>query len=376
MHDLLLTRNGVSAPASHPLRVAVERHRTRLHAELTRARVQRGFSTLEELRRHLNDKKVTRPRWVRINTLKTTLAEQLQTTFSEYESLARPEDVVNATKSLYIDQNVPSLLAIPLTVDIIKTRAYQEGLIILQDKASCFPAHLLDPDTTDICLDACAAPGNKTTHLAAILCEKGADSVIYACDRDRERSKLLQSMVEKAGADAYVKLLAGQDFLGIDPTMQPWCNVNALLLDPSCSGSGIIGRGEPTEQGQNKEHERLEALSKFQLRLLRHAFGFPKARKITYSTCSVHAQENEDVVVKALAHSDDEELGWRIVRREEQIEGMRAWPLRGDPAFPTQLSEACIRCRKDSPEGTQGFFVAAFSRDELEHLQEWEGFPD
>jgi putative methyltransferase len=63
--------------------------------------------------------------------------------------------------------------------------------------------------------------------------------------------------------------------------------------------------GEVTAVNSEDELKaRIEALSKFQLELLLHAFKFPAARKITYSTCSIHAGENELVVQKALEHPD------------------------------------------------------------------------
>ncbi|MCJ1429369.1 hypothetical protein MMC29_007283 [Sticta canariensis] len=54
VHDLLLTKNGVAAPESNPLRLAVTRHKARLHAELTKARVKRGFSSIRDLGARVN----------------------------------------------------------------------------------------------------------------------------------------------------------------------------------------------------------------------------------------------------------------------------------------------------------------------------------
>lgn len=320
----------------------------------------------------------------------------------------------------YLDQHIPNLIALPDFVNLSNTSAYRDGSIILQDKASCFPAYLLDhsPDDGD-CLDACAAPGNKTTHVAALMHERGTQTgkpKIWACERDRERAVTLQSMVNSAGADELVTIKAGQDFLRLNPEASPWKNVGSLLLDPSCSGSGIVGRDgsigtvlpskregqvtrrmfkkrklgkapKPTqavvetkeelqglaEETESQLHSRLEALSAFQLRLLLHAFRFPTARKITYSTCSIYAEENEHVVFKALNSEEARVRGWKILFRVDQISGMKAWPIRGDIVGAAQLSrevdvstdqvaEACIRCEKGTREGTQGFFVAAFQR--------------
>jgi 25S rRNA (cytosine2278-C5)-methyltransferase len=67
------------------------------------------------------------------------------------------------------------LLAFHPGVTFHEDAAYQGGKLILQDKASCFPALVLSPDTDDsvVALDATSAPGNKTTHLSAIMEGKG-----------------------------------------------------------------------------------------------------------------------------------------------------------------------------------------------------------
>jgi putative methyltransferase len=457
VHDYLLARKGLAAPVSHPLRLAVEKHKARLQAEFTKARLKRGFSTTEAFRTYVNkgqseldslsptlrqnpslteSKNWLHPRWVRVNTLKTSLEEQLKSTFSGYRlvdslSVFLEEDcLLDLPKALHVDVHVPDLIALAPTTDISAIAAYKDGSLIVQDKASCFPAYLLDPQPEDgHIVDACAAPGNKTTHLAALIKSRdtsGRRPRIWACERDKVRAVTLHKMVAAAKAGDLVEIRAGQDFLQVDPQKEPWCDVGALLLDPSCSGSGIIGRDihqrialasrdtkvvqptaskkrkrkvpvkpdseevfdvpeeVPLQQADNHEalKSRLQALSKFQTKLLLHAFCFPKARKITYSTCSVHAEENEEVVTAALASPIAKTNGWRLLPRAEQVQGMRNWDVRGDfmsCGGDTEVAEACIRCNKGTKEGTQGFFVAAFVRsleDQRVYEDEWSGIED
>lgn len=452
MHDLLLSKSGIAAPASHPLRAAVTKHKARLSAELTKIRVRKGFRGLDELRLHLTHNaepqfddglsEVTalseskrhwpHPRWVRINTLKTTLADQLGTTFAEHTKAGSLNEVLLAkpdSKILCEDDHIPNLIALPPGADLIKLAAYRNGMIILQDKASCFPACLLDPQAEDgDFVDACAAPGNKTTHLAALLqrrCQDVPKARIWACERDKARSDILTQMVNLAGCQNTVTIKAGHDFLRLDPEKAPWKDVGSLLLDPSCSGSGIVGRDETlavtlpdpgtnlkipmkgrkrkcggkidvnadTSNDTRKEREqepghtndtslhfpaRLKALSAFQLQLLLHAFRFPSAKRISYSTCSIYAEENEHVIITALQLPVAKQHHWRLLRRDEQVAGMQSWSVRGDagachqgiedtPMAEDEIAEACIRCRAGTAEGTQGFFVAAFVRDHLGH---------
>lgn len=422
VHDLLLSKRGIALPADHGLRRSVERHRNSLTAELTRARLRRKASSLDALRSQVEDEFSTKhgvkhPRWLRINTLKSTLEHELSTTLKD---LARARDVAHVTAnpapSLYIDEHIPNLIAVPPTVWITKTRAYKSGAIVLQDKASCFPAYLLDPHVEDgDIIDACAAPGNKTTHLAAIIGSYRPESkdgwqTLYAFEKDEIRFRTLEKMVKLSGVPGSVRMSFKRDFLGIDPESGLFRNVGALLLDPSCSGSGIVGRDHmpplhlPDSYGANPEMRRkpppirkrkrtdeeaeetplelrlaseqplsskevsmrLEALSSFQLALVLHAFKFPAAHKVTYSTCSVYAEENEEVVLKAL-HSDiAKERGWRLLSRQRQVRGLREWPVRGSVEASKgdhEVADACIRCYEGDGRGTMGFFVAAFYRD-------------
>lgn len=105
----------------------------------------------------------------------------------------------NKKAGYLIDVNVPNVLAFhrsyPVTVTF--SQEYVSGAIILQDKASCIPATLLDVPVGATVLDACAAPGNKTTQLAAGVGTKGT---VFAVEKDSKRAITLQTMVDKAGA--------------------------------------------------------------------------------------------------------------------------------------------------------------------------------
>ncbi|KAF3012154.1 hypothetical protein E8E14_004073 [Neopestalotiopsis sp. 37M] len=427
VHDLLLSKGGVALPASHGLRLCVERHKTRLSAELTRVRLRRKAASVDALRVQVEtayaEASPRYPRWIRVNALKTTLDHQLNTTFKDFTRVNAIGEVASAIgHNLYIDEHVPNLVAVSPGFEVLKTSAYKSGAIILQDKASCFPAYLLDPQLEDgHVIDSCAAPGNKTTHLAAILSSRtpvpeGEPPKVFAFERNGHRAKTLQTMVTLAGGDDIIDITPKQDFLRVDPDARLYRDVGCLLLDPSCSGSGIVdreglppihlpgpnGSAEPKSgKNQNRKRKRkaddetssgadeqimvdddgkqtvitseqellsrLDQLSSFQLILLQHAFKFPSAKRITYSTCSIHAQENEEVVVKALQSDIARARGWRILTRDQQVSGMKDWPVRGsvDAAHGNEtIADACIRTYRDDGRGVMGFFVAAFIRDE------------
>ncbi|EGX94111.1 NOL1/NOP2/Sun domain family [Cordyceps militaris CM01] len=440
-HDLLLAKGGVALPKTHGLRVTIEKHKARLTSELTRARLRRKAPTMEALKEQVDraaaGEEAQIPRWVRINSIKTTIEDQLKTTFKGYDQVTTIQEVLAPSttptgvkqRRILIDPHIPNLVAITHGIDLSKTEAYLSGKIIFQDKASCFPAYLLDPlpEDGDI-VDGCAAPGNKTTHLAAICHARRPDfetsdaQKIFAFEKDKRRSQTLTKMVKIAGSQGWTRVGFGQDFCQVDPTGTQFAKVGALLLDPSCSGSGIVGRdtmpelhvpeaspalasgkmdkakgkatdgkeelskkrklddieahqnsvmiddeGNETVVDSEKDLEaRLQALSGFQLKILLHALTFPAAKKVTYSTCSIHSQENEDVVMKVLGSDLAQRRGWRIMRRSEQIRGMRDWPVRGlseSCGGDSEVADACIRSYKGDGHGVMGFFVAGFVRD-------------
>lgn len=425
-HDLLLSKSArIALPATHGLSLSLSRHRARLASELTRARLRRGHPTLASLRAEIDAAAAgpPHPRWVRVNAVRTTLDEQLATTFAGWEVVPSVSDVLDPAnagrKVLCLDGNVPNLVALaPGNGEwIVRSKAYKEGWVVLQDKASCFPACLLDPRGEGDVVDACAAPGNKTTHLAGILAERGAEgSRVFAFEKDRRRAEVLEGMVGKAGAEGTVVVNKGVDFLKVDPGEKRYRRVGGLLLDPSCSGSGIVGRDEMPElvlpeavgagapaaaaaTGKKRKRnpadktekpppppmvlvdddgdtttltseaalqERIRSLAAFQLALLQHAMKFPAATRITYSTCSVYAGENEHVVVAALASDVARQRGWRILKRADQVRGMREWDVRGDKGAcdgDEDVAEGCIRTYRDDGRGVMGFFVAGFVRD-------------
>ncbi|KAH6644481.1 S-adenosyl-L-methionine-dependent methyltransferase [Boeremia exigua] len=444
-HDLLLSKSGVAAHKDHVLRLAIERHKARLSAAFTKARISYKFPTLEAFREAINagdldpddseeGEKSRHPRWVRVNTIKSSLQAQMDSTFKGYEKVDTIGEILRArgSKKIYFeDPNIPNLLALPSRINLTKTPGYVKGEIIFQDKASCFPAYLLDLQEGDgDVIDGCAAPGNKTTHAAAIVSSQnaGRERKVIAFERDKGRTEILKKMVKLAGADSIVTVKGSSDFIAAKPNSPDYESVGAILLDPSCSGTGIVGRddaiklhlpspsatlADPPKSSKSKKRkrdtksapetpeanpeltldlddtaheevpldatdklaERLAALSSFQLHILTHAMRFRAARKITYSTCSIHFEENEGVVLQALATSVARERGWRILRREEQVSGLRGWERRGEwvdgkvgggvaeGKEREDVLEGCVRCDKGTGEGTMGFFVAAFVRE-------------
>ena len=120
------------------------------------------------------------PRYARVNTLLTTFDEVVSQMKEEgwmiskvSESEFKSKILSMSEEEVFIDPHVENLLIFPPNCKLHDYNLVLEGKLILQDKASCFTAFVLNPEPGSHCFDACAAPGNKTSHMAAIMENQG-----------------------------------------------------------------------------------------------------------------------------------------------------------------------------------------------------------
>ena len=181
VHDLLLAQRGIQAAKAWPPRVCVERHKSQLRAELVRVQLRHGKSRAEDLRSGERERRIAAriPRWCRVNTLKISLDDALQA-LQELGWELHNGPTVSSEKHMVRSSHVRGVLALHprSTSKLIGSRLYKEGCVVLQDLASCFPAEVLDPlrfaPDEPQALDATAAPGNKTSHLSALMHGRGS----------------------------------------------------------------------------------------------------------------------------------------------------------------------------------------------------------
>jgi len=297
-------------------------------------------------------KNVILPRYVRVNSLKKTQDAVVQAFVEEGYLLVTDKHYNELDgREFCVDGDVENLLVFSNGSDLHTHPLYRDGSIILQDKASCLPAFILNPPPGSIVIDGCSAPGNKSSHLAAIMENRGK---LYSFDLDKRRLQTMQEFLKKTGCK--VAKTKHQDFLKVRHDDPVYSNVEYILLDPSCSGSGIVSRMDDLldEEDEMVSEKRLKGLSGFQTAALSHALSFPHVKKVVYSTCSVHRQENEDVVLKASK---------RFADTFKLVHILPEWKNRG----LDQASE-CIRAVPET-DFTNGFFVAMFERTSPTNLK-------
>ncbi|BDA47879.1 probable 28S rRNA (cytosine-C(5))-methyltransferase [Coccomyxa sp. Obi] len=205
-----------------------------LNQQLAAMTAEAGVADVRDLIRESSQSAAAqqRPRSARVNTLKMSVAEALSW-------LRTPKGKASTTaaelgQQVTVDDLLPDVLLFPPASDLHDHPLVKSSCLILQSKASCMPAHALAPQPGWDVLDACAAPGNKTTHLAALMQGRGR---VLAFDKDARRLQRLEANAAATGADCITARLA--DFLQLPLSTSPeFRNVKGALVDPSCSGSG------------------------------------------------------------------------------------------------------------------------------------------
>ncbi|XP_052899836.1 uncharacterized protein LOC128306380 [Anopheles moucheti] len=297
---------------------------------------------------------VKEPRFVRLNTnqlnlegAKRLLAEEewmlVEENFTDYRSFL--ERVKRLDDSEYmVDFHFPDMLVFPHSAKSFWARAqHLQDRFLLQNKACLLPTYLLKPPKKSVVLDMCSAPGLKATHLACLMKNKGR---IYAVEQDANRYSVL---CEYAGPFGMIRTIHS-DCLEVTDEQVP--GVEYVLLDPSCSGSGMLQRQLVPEPIDEK---RLYRLAGLQYKLLSHAMNaFPNVRRIVYSTCSVHAEENEGVVQGVLRHNGH----YRLLDARKELG--KEWLNVGSSEYPG-IGELCLYA-KTVDDLTIGMFVAVFER--------------
>jgi 16S rRNA (cytosine967-C5)-methyltransferase len=169
----------------------------------------------------------------------------------------------------------------------------REGLFIIQDEASQLVTSILSVQPGEEVLDACAAPGGKTTHMAQRMKNQG---MILALDRTREKLARIEKLCRNLGI-SIVRSIRGD--AGRALPIPEGKRFDRILADVPCSGFGTIRRNPDLKWRRTEED--VERLSGLQFSILANVSNYLKEGGVlVYSTCTVLHEENEDVVEKFL----------------------------------------------------------------------------
>lgn len=227
------------------------------------------------------------PLTVRVNSLKTN-AEDFLTALAAAEHQAHPCSF--APEAITIDRRSEN----PLPGDT-------EGWYQVQDEASILMAHLLDAHPGQRILDACAAPGGKTTHLAALT---GNQAEIVALDKYSRRVEVIEEGAQRLGCTSIV---ARQWDLTESPDFFAAQSFDRVLLDAPCSGLGVLRRNP--EGRWNKSPVNLKELAVLQRQILESVAPLVKpGGKLLYSVCTFSHIETDAIIDSFLEEHPEFEL--------------------------------------------------------------------
>lgn len=265
---------------------------------------------------------------LRVNTLKSSVEEVID----EFIKTGIEYKTVSWNAEAFIIDNANE-------AKIQELNSYKEGKIYLQSLSSMLPPIILNPiPYTDI-LDMTAAPGGKTTQMAAITKNKAH---ITACEMNKVRAERLKYNIEKQGATCVYTMTKDAR------TIDDFFSFDQILLDAPCSGSGTINSND--ENISNVFTEKLISKStNVQLLLLKKAVKILKpGHEMVYSTCSILSCENEDIISKVAD-------GKKIEIVPIELDEMDKIPM-----LPTKINGTlCVAPNKLY----EGFFVAKLRRN-------------
>lgn len=280
-----------------------------------------------------------RPVVIRTNTLRTHRRDLAQALINRGVTL-EPVGKWSKVGLQIFESNVP----------LGATPEYLAGHYILQAASSFLPCMALEPQENERVLDMAAAPGGKTTYMAAMMKNTG---FIVANDPNKARAKGLIGNIHRLGArNVIVSNYDAREF------PKPMGGFDRVLLDAPCSGTGVIAKDASVKT--NKTERDFMQLPHMQKQLLLAAIdSVNHASKtggyIVYSTCSVTIEENESVVAYALSRRPNVRL----------VDTGLPFGKEGFTSFMGKNFDASLKLtRRYYPHtyNVDGFFVAKFHK--------------
>ncbi len=226
-----------------------------------------------------------RPLTIRINTLKANV---------DYILKVLKENKIEFEKMKW--SNTALIIKNKKEEDLQKLSIYEDGLIYFQSLSSQLPPIFVNPKENENILDMAAAPGGKTTELQALANNKAQ---ITAVEKNGIRLERLEYNINKLGAKKINIIKKDARFL------DDYFTFEKILLDAPCSGSGTLSK----ETINDFTEELVTRSINTQKQLITKAFNLLKKDGIlTYSTCSILKQENDEVVKYLLEKNSNAEI--------------------------------------------------------------------
>ncbi len=226
------------------------------------------------------------------------------------------------------------------------------GYYYVQEIASMLPVLALKPEPEELVLDVAAAPGSKTTQIAAAIKNTGT---IIANDVSLKRLKILSSNIERCGATNTI--IIKKDGIALCKRLkESGLMFDKILVDAPCSGEGTLRSSPITYKMWNPNT--IKVLSRLQKGLLASALEILKPNgELVYSTCTHAPEENEEVVNFVLGKFGSEIKIEKINLPVKCRPGINIW---NGESYDKNIEKSCRIYPQDND--TEGFFIAKFRR--------------
>jgi 16S rRNA (cytosine967-C5)-methyltransferase len=258
-------------------------------------------------------------------------ANRLRTDAASVVELLAAEGVEARTDLL-----APEAVVLSSPYDVHASALFADGLVMPQSRASMLVARALDPRPGERVLDLCAAPGAKSTHLAALM---GGEGEVVAVEADPRRAEAVRRNAERLGAE-HVRAVVGD---AAEPAFGE--GYDRVLVDPPCSDLGTL-QSRPDARWR-KSAAQVDELCGLQRRILdAAATAVRPGGRLVYSTCTISAAENEAQIQVFL----DANPNFRVCDLTEWQPKLARAGARG---FIQTLPHR---------DATDGFFIAALER--------------
>ena len=228
---------------------------------------------------------------IRVNRLKIAKKELIQKLEQKGIECKEPENE---------EMNTQDFLILSKVKNIENLQEFKDGFFTIQDLSAGQTAKILDPRPVEMVLDACSAPGGKTTYLAELMENKGK---IKAWDIHEHRTKLVEQNANRLGINIIETQV--KDATQYDKNLDE--KFDKILLDVPCLGIGVIKR-KPDIKWQRKPED-IEEITLIQRKILENCSKYlKKGGTLVYSTCSILKEENEEIVIKFLSENKQFEI--------------------------------------------------------------------
>lgn len=269
---------------------------------------------------------------IRVNTIKSSVKEITEKLTPKWELTKIPW----CKEGFWLESD---------RLDIGNLREHVLGYIYVQEAASMIPPVVLNPKKDELILDMCAAPGSKSTQIAAMMKNTG---LLVSNDLEYSRLKALTINMQRCGvSNAIITLMEGHWFKDIE--------FDRVLVDAPCSATGTIRKSIKTINMWNPNA--IKNLSGLQKKLLTAGFNVLKGGgTLVYSTCTLEPEEDEGVVSCLLENFENAKLQKINIdlKRSNAVEEFEG----------KQYNSEVKKCLRIWPQDndTEGFFVAKIKK--------------